>query len=319
MFFTIGLRYSCDRSALTTYPQCFPNLAARTTRDSYRSGKSTSDHGLSSSIVCTSTSSQGPQRESDHWRRVQRSVNNTFIYDSSGQCYAYVSPGQCLAWRGGAFDPFLSSTWTPLNLNSAYASEDPFINLRANIFGLDTLQLNQSASTLEFPFYIPRGGLDLRMNSLGLGRDSTILNTLFNNGMIASRSWSIFGGLEGAESSNQMEGQVVLGGYDGAKFKGENYTSKLDFDADCSSGVIATVVDMEIEDAGGPVSLLSEQLGSAVRFCIDPMYPLIAIPEAAGNIFRANGSTIMSEIGRSLGLNSFGMVYSVDTVYVCLK
>jgi hypothetical protein len=204
----------------------------------------------------------------------------------------------------------------PLALSADdHTKELPSINVTADVFGTDTLQLNASTSSSKFPIHVPRNRNNIDMNSLGLGRDSTILNALFNSGTIASRSWSVFGGLTGAEKAHQMDGNLVLGGYDAAKFTGDNYTEKIAANPACSTSLVATVVNMEIEAAGQSVSLLGEQLGNAVRFCIDPAYPIITIPEEAGNVFRTYGSAV-EELGRSFGLNLFGLVYDANSVYV---
>ena len=197
-----------------------------------------------------------------------------------------------------------------------HTKEHPSFNLTLDLLGSDTLHLNASTSTSKFPFHIPRvRHMGILMNSLGLGRDSTILNALYNSGTIASRSWSVFAGLTGATADHQMDGNLVLGGYDSAKFTGDNYTERIASNPACLHGLVATVTDMEIESAGQSVSLLNEQLGSAIRFCIDPSFPIITIPEEAGDVFREK-STVADEVGRSLGLNIFGLLYAANSVYV---
>jgi hypothetical protein len=244
-------------------------------------------------------------------------VNNTFIYDSSGLCDANTPPIQCLGRNGGAFEESSSSTWQPLTVDEDdHTKELPTFNVTLDLFGRDTLQLNVTTSTSNFPFHIPRfRHMGMDMNSLGLGRQSTILNALYNSGTIASRSESVFGGLTGATVEHQMYGNLVLGGYDAAKFTGDNYTEKILSNSACPTSLVVTVTDIEIESAGQRVSLLGEQLGNAVRFCIDLSYPIITLPEAAGDIFRAR-STVVDELGRSLGLNLWGLLLAADSVYV---
>jgi hypothetical protein len=112
-----------------------------------------------------------------------------------------------------------------------------------------------------------------------------------------------------------MDGNLVLGGYDAAKFTGDNYTEKILSNSACPTSLVVIVTDIEIESAGQRVSLLGEQLGNAVRFCIDLSYPIITLPEAAGDIFR-DRSTVVDKLGRSLGLNLWGLLFAADSVYV---
>ncbi len=105
--------------------------------------------------------------------------------------------------------------------------------------------MNASTSTSEFPIHIPRNRGRLDMNSLGLGRDSAILNAMYNSGIIASRSWSVLGGLTGADLADQIDGHLVLGGYDGAKFTGDNCTEKIAGNPTCSTNMVATVQDVD--------------------------------------------------------------------------
>ena len=71
----------------------------------------------------------------------------------------------------------------------------------------------------QFPVYFPKPGV-IPQNGIGFGPDSTFLNRLYDQGKIASRSWSLFWGWQGAEQENQMDGSLVLGGYDKAKMAG---------------------------------------------------------------------------------------------------
>lgn len=90
------------------------------------------------------------------------------------------------------------------------------------------------------------------MNSLGLGRNSTLLNALVDNGDIAARTWSFWQGWTGAESQYQIDGNVVLGGYDANKISGPNITLPTstpdDLNTDC---FIATITDIRMNLMNG--------------------------------------------------------------------
>lgn len=81
---------------------------------------------------------------------------------------------------------------------------------------------------------------------LGLGRNSTLLQTLRDNGLIASRSWSYYWGLDGRGTA-KTNGSLVLGGYDQEKATGTtNYTTKLNYTW-CSWGTQIEISDIKLE------------------------------------------------------------------------
>ena len=79
---------------------------------------------------------------------------------------------------------------------------------------------------------------------------------------IASKTFGIWYGLMGAEASDQMDGSLVLGGYDVAKITGGSYTDALGPPyPGCSSGILATVADINMELLnGGSISIIQEGL-----------------------------------------------------------
>ena len=241
-------------------------------------------------------------------------VNNSYLFDGAGLCDASAPPIQCLGRNGGAFDPGSSSSWTELDRNSNDHTADPLFNVSADIFGTDVIHFNLSTSLQTFPIHIPRNRNALNMNTLGFGPDSTILNGLRNSGIIASRTWSILWGLTGVDSVHQMDGSLVIGGYDAAKIQGENHTSPLQVDQNCPSNLLVTVTNIEMEAAanGSVMSIMGGQKGHAIQMCITPDYPLITISEQLWNIFQelAGGSYV----SRSFGTNIYGEVFEASDV-----
>lgn len=66
--------------------------------------------------------------------------------------------------------------------------------------------------------------------ALGLGTNFTVLSALQTRHQIASRVWSMFYGLTGVDADAQLDGVLVLGGYDHAKMMllgGEDVNSSL--------------------------------------------------------------------------------------------
>ncbi|KKZ61596.1 hypothetical protein EMCG_00579 [[Emmonsia] crescens] len=70
---------------------------------------------------------------------------------------------------------------------------------------------------------------------MGLGRASSFLDVLNAQNKISSRTWSLFWGQQGLEAFHQMEGNLVLGGYDRAKIKGDNFTKGFVGVKECTS------------------------------------------------------------------------------------
>jgi len=232
------------------------------------------------------------------------------IYDKGGSCDPSNPPIQCHAFNGGAFDTGASSTWTPQA--GHLAPENAATNVSTSAFGTDTIQLGQLASIPAFPIYIPNSHVpDWMENSLGLGIQSTILNGLSNAGVIASRTFSLFFGLTGASKKHQMDGSLVIGGYDAAKISGENYTSRLTYISTCPTGLLTVVTDISMNfENGTSRSITSPAQGFALQMCIQPGYPLITIPSDIWANFQSYAPG--TYIGRSLGINLFGELYDAE-------
>ena len=60
------------------------------------------------------------------------------------------------------------------------------------------------------------------MNSIGLRTNLTFQNALISAQAIASRTWGYSQGWAGAEAIYQVDGSLVLGGYDAAQTMGKN-------------------------------------------------------------------------------------------------
>lgn len=168
----------------------------------------------------------------------------------------------------------------------------------------------------NFSFYKPIGG-ELPQNGLGLGRGSTVLRTLYDTGKIASRSWSLFWGLEGKETKDIMDGSIVMGGYDRAKTSGPNSTQPFSTLADmakCPSSLIVIVTDIVVKHSNGTnQSLFGGAQGSALRTCIKPDVPLITFPSPIFQNFKdAIGGTYVEA---SNAFKLWGMSYLANDVF----
>lgn len=135
------------------------------------------------------------------------------------------------------------------------------------------------------------------MNSLGLGRNSTLLNALVDNRMIAAKTWGFWRGWTGTEPQYQIDGNLVLGGYDAEKITGPNITlptSAADnLNTDC---YLATVTDikMNLKNGSSP-SLFGPNRATVMRACVEPHFDTLSLSQSMWESFLAiSGSTYVN-------------------------
>lgn len=220
----------------------------------------------------------------------------------------------CAAHNGGIFEKDQSSTWVEV-ADVKYL--DPGIeqnyNSSGNLGGFDILRVNSTLSLNNISIGLPNG--ELRLNTLGLGQNSTLLARLSSAGAIASKTWAYFHGLTGAEKKNQVDGSLILGGYDSAKTVGDKFTQPLQYVPSCTSGLVAIITDIKMSlQNGSVVSIIGPSRGAALQACITPDAPTVNLPLNIWDTFlEISGS---NAVGRSLGINGWGMLISADTAYV---
>ena len=213
---------------------------------------------------------------------VSRYYNNTYLYDESPQCGS-LSTNECIAIRGGAFDESSSSTLTNIADASDLESLDSQAQLDANpvLSGTDTLTINGTFQVEKYPFAIPRSDRLQFMDwsQLGLGKDSSLLTMLRNQGSIASRTFSLYWGQTGISPDHQLEGNLVLGGLDLAKATGKNHTTSIKRGSACPSGLLVSVSDITLEFPNGTsASIMAGGVGQSLNYCLAPEYPIITMP-----------------------------------------
>jgi len=237
------------------------------------------------------------------------------LFDNVQFCASNIAPVECVAFKGGAFNVGSSSTWSPAGgIEDAGGSEDPNHDNVANcLWGTDKMQLTPQLSLDKFPLGISRSN-EWDMNTLGLGRNSTVLNTLIDAGRIASRSWGYFRGWTGAEAKFQMDGSLVLGGFDAAKISVDNnYTVDFQIDVGCHSSLMVTVRDIIMNHPNGTnTSILG--IPGVINACVAPASNVLTIPLANWQLFAAAAPGRF--VNRSYGLNLWGMLYQAKDVYV---
>ena len=246
-------------------------------------------------------------------------ANNTYVYDVGSFCDNGTTSLQCEGQKGGQFDEGASSTWSQMNdVAAAGGAVTDYRNAKGDIFGIDTLHLNSTVSFERFPIGVFRGGVNLEAQVLGLHTNSTLINALLGAKIIASRTWSIFWGLTGADPNNQMDGSLTFGGYDAAKITGPNSTEPLAFGPfingqGCALFVTVTAINMNFPN-GTNFNILGTSHGSALRMCVEPEYPILTLPYDIWQTF--TGYAGGSNIGRSY---FYGELFEADQVSVFLQ
>lgn len=193
----------------------------------------------------------------------------------------------CRVRRGDYFYENASSTYTGAsNMEAAGGAlqETTYLGaeggipklISTSISGTDVFEIGSSDST-SFPIGIPRTDWDkgyTTLHALGLGSNSTFLNTLFRAGKIGSHSWSLFWGRMWV--SDWIDGSLVLGGYNSKLRVGEKYQHTLDYsDTDgtgCWTGMKVTITGIDLNFSNGSnVNIYQDEL----PVCIVPQRQLL--------------------------------------------
>lgn len=213
-------------------------------------------------------------------------LNNTWVYNATSPfCIEDTTKTQCLTMRGGIYDN-TASTSASDSLDVFAAGGDASDTARAlgthvwhSSWAKDVLSVG-NATLDDFPVGMPGfdvGGIFDTQANIGLGRNSTLLNALRDAGHISSRTYSYWWGRNSAASSNAMDGQLVLGGYDAAKVTGPNITQKLQPPiGSCGSGMYLTITNMILGFPNGTkADMMAPSTSSA---CIQLDFPAFASP-----------------------------------------
>jgi hypothetical protein len=247
-------------------------------------------------------------------------VNNTWMYDvDGGLCPNDTSANYCNVFRGGIFDDTGSSTFSKAP-DVATAGGAPGDNsttaVGPAVGGSDTIQLNSTTSLTHFPIGFLRndwGNGTYPMNSIGFGLNSTLLSWLKSAGHIGSRTYSIFWGLAGASGTAKMDGSVVLGGYDNAKILGKKYLKSFSSRETCETGMMVEITDIQLNFPKG----LNQSImpSGTINACIVPNFPTVMSLPDKPYYENFENLTGMTRIGRSVGINYGGLLYSPQNVY----
>jgi hypothetical protein len=226
-------------------------------------------------------------------------ANDTYLYDNSGtvpgNCLNTNVSDTCIAFRGGLFQPNTDQGWQQTNSDQADSSDDTF--------GTDTVKLGD-VTLKGFPLHLLSAN-KWSMNALGLGPSSRVLQQLKDKGHIQDRVYGIFQGLLGTEKEHQMDGSVVLGGYDRAKVKGANSTQFITniVDDNCNTGLILSVSDISMGFSNGSSLSILGANNVASQFCLVPGIHTLQLPGETLTSFinNAGGTFIGFSNGTDVG------------------
>ncbi|ESZ93554.1 putative aspartic-type endopeptidase [Sclerotinia borealis F-4128] len=243
-------------------------------------------------------------------------LNNSFIYGTDGFCGSSWSTAACTTFRGGSYNQFASKSRGVPATNSYPSDASPYPQM--NMVS-ENITLSSNMSVLEFPIGIAKAdwaeqGYYPQM-AMGLGANSTILNTLYSSGQIASRTWSMFWGRTGATAATQLDGGFIFGGYDRAKVTGANYTRTLTYSRTaCSSGMLVTITNLVLNFPNGTdASMFGGIESDAIQACIEPSYPVLLTLPTNPYFINFEQLTNGDLIDRSFGTYYYGMLYGQDT------
>lgn len=232
-------------------------------------------------------------------------------------------PLRCTAQCGGFFEKNISSSWSQAeSFESLHIkAEKPDNGHEGDLFGTDNMSIISTLSLPDYPLGLYSGCYGT-MNRLGLGPNSTLLNAMSTAGYIASNTWSFFQGWTGADAEHQIDGSLVLGGYDANKIGDNNITVPFTDDLRCPGGLMVTIADIKMNlKNGSSLTIMGPSAGDSLKACIKLDKPnVVALPRYYWDRFftisEVQGA-VSSE--RSLGLFFWAMLISADGAYVPLS
>ena len=280
-------------SNLNTHSECF---FTKLGRHQTRPGPDSGDTASGSSIGARAVSVCKRRLCSIDKLTDNRRTNNTYLFNQTATCQGGSITAKCIAEHGGGFNEASSSSWSIL---SSFVSPESVVSGLDSAFGADTLSFGGPQNLTSYSLGIIQTSAENNPipfdNVLGLGSNSTFLNTLSSLGLIASRTISIFSGMAG--TNGNMDGSLVIGGYDSAKFFGTNLSNPIQpqntnpvsgFTNTCGTGLLISVQDISLNlPDGSTSSILGGNFSTGLSMCIDPAYPGITLPPNTGPIIQS--------------------------------
>ncbi|KAM3500637.1 hypothetical protein MY10362_006239 [Beauveria mimosiformis] len=236
--------------------------------------------------------------------------NNTYGFGPKCLYEDFIhTPEACATFRGGLYNPSKSKSGGSTN-QSFVPPKDPFASDSYAYF-TDLVKLDNNVSLDDFPIGRATNSSDWGLqaydplNIIGMSSGSLFLDTLYQTGKIASRSFGYFWGLDGTSSRDRLDGSFVIGGYDKAKTVGTAYTGTISVKGNCPTGIIVTIRDIVLNFRNGTEKSIfpSDNGGTALLACVHPELPsLMDMPRTPhfSNLLAATG---LIEGKRSTGIH----------------
>lgn len=134
-----------------------------------------------------------------------------------------------------------------------------------DIVGEETIQL-PGLELDSFPIGIENGA-EIGTSGLGLGLNSSLLNSLLAAGKIPSRVWGLDWGWTGDSDKTWRDGSLVLGGYDKSRIK-DNKLFTQDFSPDSSDpdgcAMLVFITGISMKNDTNELQLLDSR-GESIR------------------------------------------------------
>ena len=243
--------------------------------------------------------------------------DNIYVNDGQASCAANDTTDQCTVRFGGLFDGANSSTYhfytgltapgLPQSSSGDKTSDDTFT---------DALLLDPGLSLTQFPLRINRefDYLAKSYNYVGLRPTSLLMKTLVTGTQVSSNSIGYYSGWDGADITNDVDGSLVLGGYDRAKIAGHNATRSIRTadTQDCLNGFKLSLTDISLNLRDGRNISLMNTSDVGHTACIDTVSDSIRLtPSLWSNFLRSSGSTKTGRVED--GFNREGFLIAADT------
>ena len=197
-------------------------------------------------------------------------TNNTLL-KTTDRLPCSLPSATCIVLNGGLFNENVSSSWlassTMAQSGAASENTSSIYPFTMDTWGQDTLGLTSALEITSFPVDLTKQ-TSWAINALGLGMNSTVLNSLKSVRKIASSSWSMWYGLYGygGPVNAQMDGTLVLGGYDAAKTMGPRLDFPVQAGTSCRTNLVVPLLDMTVDTGGQSRSILDKPQFA----CLDP-------------------------------------------------
>ncbi|KAM3548493.1 hypothetical protein MY1884_009160 [Beauveria asiatica] len=246
--------------------------------------------------------------------------NNTYVFGPQCLYEDFIhTPDACATFRGGLYDPSKSKSGGSTN-RSFVPPKDPFASDSYAYF-TDLVKLDNNVSLDDFPIGRATNSSDWGLqaydplNIIGMSSGSLFLDTLYQTGKIASRSFGYFWGLDGTSSRDQLDGSFVVGGYDKAKTLGTPYTGTISVKGNCWTGIIVTIRDIVLNFRNGTDKSIfpSDNGGTALLACVHPELPSLMDMPRTPHFSNLLGATGLVEGKRSTGIHWWNVLVSTKS------